>query len=434
MSVRKVLFLAIVSLGLVVCVTALCSQPATFLGHAGSGGWVASADGKTLVTVSKGGRTIRRWDMASRKEQGTFLGPTGIVRCMDLSPDGQILAWEGEARTIHLWDLSTGEELSILQGATAQVRHMLFSPDGKTITAAVDDKTIKLWDVTTGKERATLKGHTGFVYSVAFSPDSKALASGSSDNTVKLWDVITGKEQATFRGHRNAILCLAFSPEGRTLASGSWDYTVRVWDVASGKVRSLDTAWLGDDSAAYATNLAFSPEGRALAVLGTGDRIGVWDVASGKNKANFGVGCRPIDHTVRGVLLSLDMLPWGEYPYVSTLYFTSDGTLVALSPDDNTVTIREVAAIPITRRGFLCGVGVALLFLGAASGVRAMYRRALPRPVSPAVLASAVTSPLSRVCHTRACGLDAACDLAIRGALVAALLFMVLVVACAPKR
>src|SRR6266542_2869711 len=178
MSVRKVLFLAfclalVASLSLTV--RAVCLQPATFRGHPGRVlAVVASPDGKTLASMSED-KTIKVWDVATRKEQATLDG-----RKATFSPDGKTLAW-----------------------------------------IELDDRTIRLWDVLTRKEGTALREHGSDVCSIALSPDGRILASGSSTGTVRLWDVATGKARATYRGHTSAVDPVKFSPDGKTLASGS---------------------------------------------------------------------------------------------------------------------------------------------------------------------------------------------------------------------
>src|SRR5947209_10592501 len=90
MSVRKVLFLAfcvalVASLSLTV--RAICLQPVTFRGHTRPVlDVVASPDGKALASMIED-KTIRVWEVATRKEQCTLEG-----RKATFSPDAQTLA------------------------------------------------------------------------------------------------------------------------------------------------------------------------------------------------------------------------------------------------------------------------------------------------------------------------------------------------------
>jgi WD40 repeat protein len=78
-------------------------------------------------------------------------------------------------------------------GHTGEVQCVAISPDGKTLAFGGKDGTLKLWDVAKDKEIAALKGHTDRVVSLTYSADGKMLASGSADKTIKLWDVVKTK-------------------------------------------------------------------------------------------------------------------------------------------------------------------------------------------------------------------------------------------------
>jgi hypothetical protein len=107
---------------------------------------------------------------------------------------------------------------------------LAFSPDGKLLASDGNEKAVKLWDVNSGTLRQTLPGrHEDFVSSVAFSPDGKVLASGSGGGPIRLWDVNSGTLKQTLTGHNSCVNSLAFSPDRKLLASGSMDKTIKLW-------------------------------------------------------------------------------------------------------------------------------------------------------------------------------------------------------------
>ena len=79
------------------------------------------------------------------------------------------------------------KEVRNVKGHSEWVRCLILSPDGNMLASASDDHTIKMWDVKTGRQVQILKGHSGPVRGISFSPDGRYLASASFDRTVKLW-------------------------------------------------------------------------------------------------------------------------------------------------------------------------------------------------------------------------------------------------------
>lgn len=66
------------------------------------------------------------------------------------------LATIGDDRTVRLWDLRTRRRLALLTGHTGVVHSAIFAPDGNTLTTSSDDGTIRLWDTAAFNDTATL--------------------------------------------------------------------------------------------------------------------------------------------------------------------------------------------------------------------------------------------------------------------------------------
>src|SRR5439155_5059885 len=99
-------------------------------------------DGKTLATGSMD-KTVKLWDVASRKELATLEGHTDLVCFVVFSPDSKILATGSADNTVKLWDVATGQELATLR-TLSWVNSGAFSPDGKTLVTVGGEKTVKL--------------------------------------------------------------------------------------------------------------------------------------------------------------------------------------------------------------------------------------------------------------------------------------------------
>jgi WD40 repeat protein len=220
------------------CIKATTCKASEILGgHANFHSVSFSPDGKLLasagndyfptdgVKASNGPNNIQIWDVATRpiksKPIEELPGHTGFIYQVSFSPDGKRLASGSEDKTIKIWDVTTRKNIKTLTGHSDGVNGVSFSPDGKLLASASSDHTIKIWDVATGKNIKTLTGHSSAVKAVIFSPDGKWLVSGSEDQTIKRWDLATGKAINTFSGHRNIITNLSLSNDGQLIASAA---------------------------------------------------------------------------------------------------------------------------------------------------------------------------------------------------------------------
>jgi WD40 repeat protein len=294
-------------------------------------------DGKTLATGGKD-RTIRLWDVATRKQTRLFQGaktesdpmvepapilatayspdgtsvatadeegqvslyalsPPRLLRswiahsdaaaALAYSPDGRLLVTGGYDKAIKVWNLATGDLVRTLEGHKGWILSSVFSHDGQTLASGSYDRTIRLWNVADGAERKVLVGHSATVRSLAFSHDDKLLASGSADQTVRLWDTTSGQEQASLSGHEAVVRSVAFSPDDRLVASGGEDQTIKLWNVGSHALRGTLTGHSDIVSA-----VAFAQE---TLVSTSWDRtIRTWDVDAIEPRGSLPAASSPV--------------------------------------------------------------------------------------------------------------------------------------------
>ena len=388
-------------------------EPITTLeGHTDAVYPVAFSPDGTMLASGATDNTIKLWDVATHTNIATLEGHTGAVWSVAFSPDGTMLA-SGATNTVKLWDVATHTNIATLEGHTGAIWSVPFSPDGMILASGAEDNTIKLWDMTTGEPIVTLEGHTNEVWSVAFSPDGKMIASASRDRTIKLWDVVkwwTGGQprpqtlvkvsgddqegmsgdalpnplivevrdqdnnllpdvQVTFavtagygelneqsattdaNGQAEAILTLGPFPGTntvevslgiRTLATfnavgvgmptpRSMEGDYRTWRLPDDAIMRLGKGAIGRGDRA----VAFSPDSTRLALASA---IGIWlyDVATGTEVALLG----------------------GHTGGVTSVAFSSDGTMLASGSEDETVKLWVVATHTniATLRGHTDGV------------------------------------------------------------------------------
>jgi WD40 repeat protein len=235
-----------------------------------------SPDGNVAVSGSADA-TVTFWDLANGRSIRAFQGHKGAIWGCAFMGDGQHVLSASEDATLKLWHAATGKEIRAFEGHKGPVYACAFSGDGLHVLSGSFDTTLKLWDAATGKEVRAFEGHTGPSYACAFSGDGLHVVSGSSDATLKLWDPATGREVRAFRGHQGSVHACAFSGDGQYVLSASEDATLKLWHAATGKeIRAFE----GHKGPVYAC--AFSGDGLQVLSSSSDATLKLWDAATGK--------------------------------------------------------------------------------------------------------------------------------------------------------
>jgi WD40 repeat protein len=179
-----------------------------------------SRDGKRLLTAGWGDRTMRLWEVASRKQLDVF-PLAGAVMSAAFTPDEAhalvgLTANNDKEVPLQLWDLKARRDEHRLDNSRGHMTIVAaLCPDGRRALSGSTDKVMRLWDVATGKELQRFTGHTNRVRNVAFLPDAGRVLSVSYDGTARIWDVESGRQLYNFTRHRGGIKGVVVAPDGR---------------------------------------------------------------------------------------------------------------------------------------------------------------------------------------------------------------------------
>jgi WD40 repeat protein/tRNA A-37 threonylcarbamoyl transferase component Bud32 len=231
-------------------------------------------DGRTFLAGGGPAPTkgmIEAFDAPIGRKLYTLPGHAAPVTSIAVSRDGRTALTGSADKTLKLWDLTTRRDTQTLTGHTGPVRAVALSSDAHLAVSASDDGAVRLWDIATAKELHTFTGHQGPVRSVAISPDVHWAVSGGADKTVRVWDLAGKRAARTLSEHLLAVNAVTFSTDGREIFSASDDKTIKSWSTAGGG----GSTWLYPDEGPV-TALAYSPfEPRFLTATASGS-ITLW--------------------------------------------------------------------------------------------------------------------------------------------------------------
>ena len=138
------------------------------------------------------------WDIAQGKGVTKIHRTNTYYYCMDLSPDGKLLAAGDNQRKVSLFKVGSGtESVNLTAGRYGQITQVAFSPDNRLLAASLYDynshsSSIYIWEMASEQLRCEFTGHDGMISSLQFTADGKGLATGGMDTALYLWD-ISGK-------------------------------------------------------------------------------------------------------------------------------------------------------------------------------------------------------------------------------------------------
>ncbi|GMG34923.1 unnamed protein product [Ambrosiozyma monospora] len=134
------------------------------------------------------------WDLENKELVADFVGHSGYISAITISPDGSLCASGGKDGSIVLWDLASKEVLYSLT-AGDEINALAFSPNRYWLCAATSS-SIKIYNLQERELKDELKpevaeGKTPECLSLAWSADGQNLFSGYTDNLIRVWQVMT---------------------------------------------------------------------------------------------------------------------------------------------------------------------------------------------------------------------------------------------------
>jgi len=235
-----------------------------------------------LIGVSESDevRKVIIWTWRSNTSRSFPLAPQASLAINSLiSHDGKFLAL-ASANQVNIWDLTRkNEKPRWVFSHNGMVKCMDMSHDGQWIAIGGEDGMVKQWSLTNGNGRSTVPlWHSGPVEVAKYSLAGATLLT-KANNVEFLYDSSTGKylPYEGFESVQNYIPLRQLSPDHR-YSLNMIRNVVRVMDLAGLSANCSYFACLDD-----VTRMSFSPHGTRATVYQKNGAVNFLDVIAGKN-------------------------------------------------------------------------------------------------------------------------------------------------------
>ncbi|KAK9450659.1 40S ribosomal protein RACK1 [Limtongia smithiae] len=173
-----------------------CKYTITDKGHSD---WVSvvrfSPNPENPIVVSAGwDKLVKVWNLEDASLQTDYIGHTGYINALTISPDGTLCASGGKDGLTMLWQLDDSKHLYSLT-AGDEIHALTFSPNRYWLCAATSS-AIKIFDLEKKTSVDDLKpdfpdgGKAPECVSLAWSSDGQNLFAGYTDNKIRVWQVM----------------------------------------------------------------------------------------------------------------------------------------------------------------------------------------------------------------------------------------------------
>jgi WD40 repeat protein len=219
-----------------------------------------SPDGRHLVSVvERSGMNL--YDLTSGSREPRLLqGGEKEVNSIAIGAESNILYATGSNNTVECWNLDKLNYV-VIGTSTSTINSIAISPDGTILAGGTMDGRLTIWRTKSeGSSRTVFNDPKRSIYSVAYSPDGNWLAFGDLKGDIILLKASGFEQVSVLSGHTARINDIQFSPDSKTFASASYDGTVLFWEIAD----LTNPPVIMDDHSGLVFSVAFSPDGQYI--------------------------------------------------------------------------------------------------------------------------------------------------------------------------
>ncbi|WP_440066972.1 protein kinase domain-containing protein [Streptosporangium sp. OZ121] len=207
---------------------------------------IAQVGGRPVIVSGANDRTVRLWDLATRRPLATLTGHTNWVRSVAVTElDGRTIAVSGgDDGTVRRWDLTTRKPVGRPFDAAVPVFSLaLATLDGEPVVVAGGrDGSLRLWDLRTGAAIGKARrASVGAVFGLATAEldGEPVVFTGGGDGTVRRWPLRSGPGETILTQRSQVTVVTTAELDGRLVvlsAGGAQD--IHIDDAAgAGEVR-----------------------------------------------------------------------------------------------------------------------------------------------------------------------------------------------------
>jgi WD40 repeat protein len=251
-----------------------------------------TADGEWLVSVashphaSLRNAPLRLWNRYTGLQRYVSDVPPDFGRCLALSEDGVLSAWEAfsmRGRALSLWDNIEATEQIQLPLDEPQEGLPTFSRDHTVVARVVRERgCIGIFSTITGaQERSVVMPGSYRVWDTALSPNADELAVVGADRKIVFLDLAL-EQPGSELVEPNVGGFILYSNNGSLLANLKWS-GVAVWEPrATAKLK-----WRWDRKRPYCSAFAFSPNDQTLAAAFSYGSVIFWNATDGREQRHY---------------------------------------------------------------------------------------------------------------------------------------------------